>query len=130
MRILILLIMVSCTLPGYQKAGENGWRLGYSDTKILKNKHRVKYLANESMEAYQWFLLRASEITVKEGYKYFTISDIGDTRDSLQLSLGTQMASVSDSNSQYEATISVSNTEYKESFNAKEILKTVKREKL
>ena len=68
------LLMSGCTTP-YQPLGLTG---GYSEMAYNKNTYSVVFNANgyTSFEAAERNILRrCAELTIKEGYKYFVITD-------------------------------------------------------
>lgn len=61
-----------------------GTEMGYSDTMIESNRFRVSFKGNsltnrETVENY--LLYRAAELTLQQGYDYFTIADRDTDRD-------------------------------------------------
>lgn len=124
MRLLFLFaILVSgcVSAPYYQKENANGiHRVGYSESKIDNNIYRVKYL--DARDQYLKFLMRSSELTIQNGYKYFTIKDSANTKEG-SVNVSTAPGVVADfALNEYEATIVMSNEKEKDSFDAKQIL--------
>jgi len=125
MKVLVFLSLVffaSCGTVGYQKAGDNGFRLGYSEVKLTKNKYRVKYLGKESTIVYKRFLKRCSEIAINNKYKYFTIKEVGSLTEGVSIGVGIGRSFSSIQNPQYEATVVFSNKKSEDSFSAKELI--------
>ena len=96
--------------------------LGYTDIKITKTKYRVKYLGKDSTVVYKRFLKRSSEIAKREGYKYFTVSDLGSMSENISIGIGVGRSFSSVQNPQYEATITLSNSKKENSFSVKELI--------
>jgi len=66
------IIIASCATP-YQKAGITG---GYSDIQVGENIFQISFRGNgctSRERASDFCLLRAAEVTLKNGYKYFVI---------------------------------------------------------
>ncbi len=76
--IMILLILTGCATP-YQRIGLSG---GYEDTRLGDDLFMVSFRGNGYTSATRVFdmtLRRASEITIENGYSYFTILQSSDT---------------------------------------------------
>ncbi len=72
--ILALVFLVGCA-TSYERNGFNG---GFSDTQISANMFKVYFEGNSNTSverASDFLLLRSAELTLREGYKYFTVSD-------------------------------------------------------
>ena len=71
-----LLLLGACAVPTPYQAADGGY--GYRDQQIEDNRYRVSFSGNASTprEDVQNFLLyRAAELTVQNGFDYFTIVD-------------------------------------------------------
>ncbi len=72
--ILALVLLVGCATP-YERNSFNG---GFSDTQISANMFKVYFEGNSNTSAERasdFLLLRSAELTLREGYKYFTVQD-------------------------------------------------------
>jgi hypothetical protein len=70
---ILVALLMGCT--GYQSKGLTG---GYSDTQLAQDVFRVNFAGNaytSSERAQDLTLLRAAELTLTNGYKYFAILD-------------------------------------------------------
>ena len=67
-----LLVAAACATPTpYGPASEGGF--GYSEQAIEANRYRVSYRANDPVVAEDGALRRAAELTLQNGYSYFTV---------------------------------------------------------
>ena len=69
-----LFILSACATP-YQKTGLGG---GFSETQLSENIFQVNFKGNSytsTQRAADFALLRSAELTLKNGYKYFVLSD-------------------------------------------------------
>jgi hypothetical protein len=82
----LALAPVACTTPTpYQPAFASNTRNGYSDYRITTNRFRVSFSGNsmtsrETVERY--LLFRAAELTLQQGYDWFTMADRNTERRS------------------------------------------------
>ena len=86
---LLLLLGACATQTPYQPSGDG--RYGYSEQKIEKNRYRVTFTGNPSTprETVQNYLLyRASELTLQNGFDYFTMVDRDVERETRYYSHG------------------------------------------
>lgn len=70
----VLVVMASCATPYQQKAFSGG----YSDVKLNDNIFNVTFKGNSSTSlerAVDFSMLRSAEITLENGYKYFSVID-------------------------------------------------------
>jgi len=121
--ILPMLILSGCmTVPKYNKAGEGGFKVGYSEIKLTPNSFRIRYIDTDSSQCYMNFLRRASELTLGNNFKYFTVSDATNGRDSnAQAHMG--YGFIADwSLPQYEATVLLVNVKSTNTMDPNEIL--------
>jgi hypothetical protein len=130
MKTILLLIssitLISCaSVPYYQKVNENGFhRVGYTDTKISSNQWRVTYLDVNSADAYKKFLMRSSDLAKQNNKRYFTVKDVGASKEnSMMLGIG-YGSQVDIALPQYEATIVMCDKDTPNSFDAEDILST------
>jgi hypothetical protein len=70
-----LALLAACATPTPYQAAEGG-RSGYAENQIESNRFRISFEGNsltdrETVETY--LLYRAAELTVEEGYDYFTV---------------------------------------------------------
>ncbi len=75
-----LLILSGCAVPVAYKPYGTGLISsgGYSDTKIQEGLYRISFDGDSfttSSRAADLSMLRSAEVTLRDGYKYFTISD-------------------------------------------------------
>lgn len=73
------------TATPYQPAGTNGARGGYAEQRLEQDRYRVSFAGNSvtSREQVEMsLLLRAAEVTVENGYDWFTTVDRATDRDS------------------------------------------------
>ena len=83
------LTAAACTTTDvYRAADGNGF--GYTDQAIENNRYRVSYRSNEASLAEDGALRRAAEITVRQGYDYFTVvaRDLARERTGARSSVG------------------------------------------
>ena len=115
------------TVPSYQAAGANGvHRVGYSETRLMKNVYRVKYLGKDSQSAYKNFYRRSSELTIENGYSYFVVSDLNQDREQKAGSLKmSAWHSVDLSIPKYEGTVTMYKDQRKDSVDAREFLNEI-----
>ncbi|MGI9436854.1 MAG: CC0125/CC1285 family lipoprotein [Geminicoccaceae bacterium] len=71
---LILSMVGACAVPTPYQAAEKGY--GYSDQRIEDNRYQLSFAGNsstprETVESY--LLYRAAEVTIENGFDYFTI---------------------------------------------------------
>jgi hypothetical protein len=69
----LVMLVISCT--GYQSKGLTG---GYSDTQMAQDVFRVNFAGNaytSGERAQDFTLLRAAQLTITNGYKYFAVLD-------------------------------------------------------
>lgn len=74
--VLVTILNLGCA-TGYRKEGYKG---GFTDLKIQEGVYRVNFAGNSytsEQRSEAFALLRASEIALKEGYKYFSIIEGG-----------------------------------------------------
>lgn len=72
----LLLVLGACAMETPYQPGEGGY--GYKEQKIEENRYRVTFDGNPSTprETVQNYLLyRAAELTVQNGFDYFTVVD-------------------------------------------------------
>ncbi len=81
--LVIALFVSACgSIPKYQRVMENGvHRVGYTDVKLTPTSYRVKYLGNDSHNAYVGFMQRASVLTSENGFKFFVTKDVGALKE-------------------------------------------------
>ena len=76
--LLALIIAVSGCATPYAPRGF--WGQGYTDMKLQDNIFRISFAGNAATEAeraHNFSLLRAAEVTIENGYKYFIVSEGG-----------------------------------------------------
>lgn len=73
--VLCLLLSACANQPAYKAAGDG--RYGYKDSPLGKDRYRVSYVqrGKETTKTMDYALLRAAEVTLLEGYDWFTIVD-------------------------------------------------------
>ncbi len=72
----VMFILTACTVPTPYQPGNGGY--GYTDQQLEKNRYRVTFEGNSSTprdDVQNYLLYRAAELTVQEGFDYFTIVD-------------------------------------------------------
>ena len=72
-RLIGLVFIISSCTTGYDSAG---WMGGYSDTQINETTWKVSVSGNaytSQMRIRDYAMLRASELTLEKGYKYFVV---------------------------------------------------------
>ncbi len=72
----MLTLLGACAVPTPYQAANGGF--GYSDQQIESNRYRVSFDGNASTpreEVQNYLLYRAAELTVQNGFDYFTIVD-------------------------------------------------------
>ena len=72
--LLVIFFISGCVPKGYQKRDYSGY--GYQDTKIQEDIYRVDFLGHEGTDPStlkDYTLLRCAELSLQNGYKYFTI---------------------------------------------------------
>ena len=67
----LLLLVVSCATPVYQKIGDNGYRVGYEDTQLSRDRYQVRFVHTKKKQVYVGFLRRSAEITLAKKKKFF-----------------------------------------------------------
>lgn len=70
------LLLAACVMPTPYQPADGGY--GYRDQQIEENRYRVSFDGNASTErddVQNYLLYRAAELTVQQGYDYFTIVD-------------------------------------------------------
>ncbi len=71
---LSLVFLLGCATP-YESSGFNG---GFSETQISKNMFKVYFEGNSNTKterASDFIMLRSAELTLREGYKYFSVKN-------------------------------------------------------
>lgn len=69
------LIMTGCSsAPDYRKAEDSGY--GYQETQLSDNQYRVHFTArgSDKRKAMDFAMLRAAELTLLQGYDWFTVT--------------------------------------------------------
>ena len=72
----VLVLLAACAVPTPYQAADGGY--GYTDQQIEGNRYRVSFDGNSSTpreEVQNYLLYRAAELTVQNGFDYFTIVD-------------------------------------------------------
>lgn len=84
-----VLAAAGCTTTDTYRAADGGG-FGYSDQAIESNRYRVSYRSNDASVSEDGALRRAAEITVRQGYDYFTVvaRDLERERGGAQSSVG------------------------------------------
>ncbi|MEM7044960.1 MAG: hypothetical protein AAF543_19305 [Pseudomonadota bacterium] len=85
----VLLLLSACAVETPYQAGEGGY--GYSEQRIEENRYRVIFEGNPSTprETVQNYLLyRSAELTVQNGFDYFTVVDQDTERSTRYYSSG------------------------------------------
>jgi hypothetical protein len=70
--------LLSSCATGYNPSGFTG---GFSDTKLAPNVAMVHFDGNgftSDMRAAQMLLLRAADVTLQSGYRFFVVNDVAD----------------------------------------------------
>ncbi|MGI9507805.1 MAG: CC0125/CC1285 family lipoprotein [Geminicoccaceae bacterium] len=78
----VLVLLGACANPTPYQAASGGY--GYTEQQIEENRYRVAFTGNPSTprETVQNYLLyRSAELTVQQGYDYFTVADRDVERD-------------------------------------------------
>ncbi len=81
-----LALLASCS-TGYQ--ARSWWRSGYSEIRTAPDSFIITYNGNEytsSEEATKYTLLRAADLSLKNGYRYFVVLSTEDRTRSYQYS--------------------------------------------
>jgi hypothetical protein len=71
---IFIFVISGCTGTAYQKSGLTG---GFSETKLGENMYQVNFRGNgftSRERAADFTLLRSAELTINEGYQYFSIT--------------------------------------------------------
>ena len=71
-----LLLLAACAVPTPYQAADGGY--GYRDQQIEDKRYRVTFEGNsltERSDVQNFLLYRAAELTVQNGYDYFTVVD-------------------------------------------------------
>jgi hypothetical protein len=70
-----VLILAGCAIGRSYHDSDNMWKLGYSDTQLNEKVYRVSYAGYSipQNECDDFAIMRASEIAMEKGYKYFRI---------------------------------------------------------
>jgi hypothetical protein len=85
--LLILVILIGCSTP-YQKNSLLG---GYSDTRLQENVFTVNFRGNAYTgreRSSDFALLRCAEVTIENGFKFFTIEDSSQEQKMLLYNTG------------------------------------------
>jgi len=70
----VALVLFACaTTPTYQPA-KNSDSVGYTETAIEADRYRVTYRGGNPDTAYDYALLRASELTLAKGHEWFRVT--------------------------------------------------------
>jgi hypothetical protein len=122
----LLVILSGCATPEYQRSGENGThKLGYSEIKVTGDSYRITYIGSSQDNAYIGFMRRASELTLKDGYKYFVIKDVGPLKEAASANNILIRGTTYDfSIPQYQATMVMKKQKPEDGVDAEEFLKT------
>ncbi|HWA61940.1 MAG TPA: hypothetical protein VG939_11230 [Caulobacteraceae bacterium] len=90
------LALAACATPTVYQAAATPGAVGFTETRIEPGRYRVTFQGGSGAPAAQvedYALLRAAEITLRDGYDWFTISDrsgeILPPRSSSSVSIGT-----------------------------------------
>jgi hypothetical protein len=72
---LVALLSACATQPAYREAQGSGY--GYSQQALTGNQYRVHFKSrgDDTTQAMDYALLRASELTLDEGYDWFTVTN-------------------------------------------------------
>lgn len=67
------LLVAACATSGSYGPADGPGDVGYSEQQIETNRFRVTYRAGDAIAAEDGALRRAAEVTLEEGYDYFTV---------------------------------------------------------